>query len=453
VEPQLSIVVFVGPSIARGEVTKLLPRSRILPPAAQGDVYRAAQKRPVAIAIIDGYFQRVPAVWHKEILWALTEGIPVFGASSMGALRAAELAPFGMVGMGQVFEAYLNGILEDDDEVAIIHGPAELGYLPLSEAMVDIRATLAAAQAADVASGSLARLTADYAKALHYPYRSISAALDQLSDTRSLTEEIARLRAWIADNFVSVKHDDAVALLTYLAAQQDRGFIAPEVSYRVEQTEVWYRAMHAIRYDSEPRATAEPSAEAVLEELRLQPAALTEVRQRALHRMLASDYAGRQNWRATPADLSSHAASFRKARGLEDAQDLQRWLDRHHLDEQGFLRLLTQEIWLARTETALELGLDPFLLAHLQASGFYEELSSRARDKAATLGATGNLTAEALDLDTSGLMAWFVLEVFGKPLNITAQEYAAETGFVVPEALLRALTREYQYRMKRPRDA
>jgi hypothetical protein len=370
----------------------------------------------------------------------------------MGALRAAELAPFGMVGMGQVFEAYLSGVLEDDDEVAIIHGPAELGYPPLSEAMVDIRATLAAAQAAGVVSSSLARLTADYAKALHYPHRSIAAALDRLSDIRAVAEEIARLRAWIADNFVSVKHSDAVALLTYLAAQRDRGFTAPEVSYRFEQTEVWHRAMHAIRHDSEPRATAEPSAEAVLEELRLQPAALMEVRQRALHRRLAADYAGRQNWRATPADLSSHAASFRKARGLEDAQDLQRWLDRHHLDEQGFLRLLTQEIWLARTETALEPGLDSFLLGHLHASGSYEALFSRAKDKAETLGKSGKLTPEAQGLDSSGLMAWFVLEVFGKPVDITAQEYAAETGFVVPEALLRALTREYEYRMKRPRD-
>ena len=71
-----------------------------------------------AIGIIDGYFENIPSVWHKEILWAMSQGIHVFGSASMGALRAAELAPFGMEGVGAIFEAYRDGWLEDDDEVA-----------------------------------------------------------------------------------------------------------------------------------------------------------------------------------------------------------------------------------------------------------------------------------------------------------------------------------------------
>ena len=69
-------------------------------------------------------------------------GIAVFGASSMGALRAAELHEFGMVGVGQIFEMFRDGVLEDDDEVALQHGPEELNYLPVSEPLVNIRATL-----------------------------------------------------------------------------------------------------------------------------------------------------------------------------------------------------------------------------------------------------------------------------------------------------------------------
>lgn len=61
-----------------------------LPPASQGDVYRAAVKRPAAIGIIDGRFHDTPAVWHKEILWALAQGIPVYGSASMGALRGGD---------------------------------------------------------------------------------------------------------------------------------------------------------------------------------------------------------------------------------------------------------------------------------------------------------------------------------------------------------------------------
>ena len=78
--------------------------------------------------IVDGYFDTVPSVWHKEILVAMQRGVHVFGASSMGALRAAELHPFGMVGIGQVYEWYRDGTIDADDEVAVAHGPAEFAF-------------------------------------------------------------------------------------------------------------------------------------------------------------------------------------------------------------------------------------------------------------------------------------------------------------------------------------
>ena len=33
-----------------------------------------------------------------------------------------------MSGVGRIYEAFRDGILEDDDEVAVLHGPEELGY-------------------------------------------------------------------------------------------------------------------------------------------------------------------------------------------------------------------------------------------------------------------------------------------------------------------------------------
>jgi hypothetical protein len=70
---------------------------------------------------VDGYFERVPAVWHKEVLWAISQGIRVYGSASMGALRAAELSAFGMIGIGKIFEWYRDGVIERDDEVAVAH--------------------------------------------------------------------------------------------------------------------------------------------------------------------------------------------------------------------------------------------------------------------------------------------------------------------------------------------
>jgi len=152
----MTTILFAGPTL-RPEEVRSFGAAECLPPVRHGDVYRvASRRRPRAIGIIDGVFQHVPSVWHKEILWAMANGIHVFGAASMGALRAAELHSFGMVGVGRIFEAYRSGALEpygdapfeDDDEVAVIHGPPETGYVALSEAMVNIRATLAEAASA-----------------------------------------------------------------------------------------------------------------------------------------------------------------------------------------------------------------------------------------------------------------------------------------------------------------
>ena len=159
----MTAIIFVGPTLRPEEIAGAGDFVS-LPPVAQGDVYRAALSRPRAIGIIDGFFSGAPAVWHKEILWAMSEGVPVFGAASMGALRAAELHEFGMRGIGRIFEAFRDGVLEDDDEVAVVHGPAEIGYLPASEAMVNIRATLALAEAKGVIGAESRRALEAFAK-------------------------------------------------------------------------------------------------------------------------------------------------------------------------------------------------------------------------------------------------------------------------------------------------
>ena len=87
----MTVYVFTGPTLPPDEARNYLD-AVFLPPVSQGDVYRVALKRPDAIGIIDGYFERVPSVWHKEILWAMKQGIHVFGSASMGALRAVESA-------------------------------------------------------------------------------------------------------------------------------------------------------------------------------------------------------------------------------------------------------------------------------------------------------------------------------------------------------------------------
>lgn len=136
-------VLFAGPSIF-GLDAALLDGLDLRPPAGRGSILRAVAGGAPAIGLVDGVYEYEPAVWHKEILYALSRGIPVLGAASMGALRAAECAPFGMVGIGGIFAEYASGARTADADVAVAHAPAELGFQPLSLALVDAEATLAA---------------------------------------------------------------------------------------------------------------------------------------------------------------------------------------------------------------------------------------------------------------------------------------------------------------------
>src|SRR5690554_3186262 len=121
------IVVFVGPSISVSECNQYLD-AIYLPPAQCDDILSAMRLKPKIIVLIDGNFEFCAAVWHKELLYALSQNIVVYGASSMGAIRAAELSVFGMRGFGKIFEWYVSGEIERDDEVALMHGPEETKY-------------------------------------------------------------------------------------------------------------------------------------------------------------------------------------------------------------------------------------------------------------------------------------------------------------------------------------
>src|SRR5262245_20438352 len=135
-------VVFSGPSLPPFQAP-VHPGFEWRPPIRQGDVYSAAQSMPALIGIIDGYFETVATVWHKEILWAMAQGIHVYGAASIGALRAAELADFGMRGVGSIFHQFYTGALTDDDEVAVLHGHKEVEYIQVIDDVLNVRTVIA----------------------------------------------------------------------------------------------------------------------------------------------------------------------------------------------------------------------------------------------------------------------------------------------------------------------
>ena len=276
------VVVFLGPTLSHDEARAVLD-AEYRPPAAHGDVLRAALRRPRAIGLVDGVFERVPAVWHKEILFALSEGVHVYGAASMGALRAAELDAFGMRGVGNVYRAYADGLLEDDDEVAVAHAGAEHGFRALSDAMVDVRATLAAAVAAGVVGGATADLLLARVKSTFYAERALVAALDRGN------EEHDRLRAWLPDGRVERKREDAFELLQAMRRDLDEGFERFRPAWTLQRTRYWEEARRSVELASgdDPGPTADAALDAVLDEARLDPDAYGRLADRSLLAALA----------------------------------------------------------------------------------------------------------------------------------------------------------------------
>ena len=204
-------ILFTGPSLP--DAAALCGKAiRHRPPAAHGDVLAAVREGATAIGIVDGNFEHVAPVWHKEILHALDQGVAVFGAASMGALRAAECAPFGMVGIGRIYEDYATGRRIDDADVALLHGPAELGYPALSLPLVNVEATLDRLETAEAVDKSCILSFRHAARRLFYKDRTWPAILE----SAGMAQDRQGLLQLLHAATVNQKRDDALALVRVL---------------------------------------------------------------------------------------------------------------------------------------------------------------------------------------------------------------------------------------------
>lgn len=202
-------VVFIGPSLPLDEAKQILPDAEYLPPAKRGDLTDAVLAGAKTIVLIDGVFFQDRAVGHREILAALRTGVLVYGSSSMGALRASEMDTLGMIGMGEIYRWYREGIINADDEVGLVYDPET--HAALSEPMVNIRATFAGARAANIIDDAGEKELLRACKAIYYPDRTYRHVI---RDAEIPAEQKTKLAAWIKTNAVDQKRLDAVACLT-----------------------------------------------------------------------------------------------------------------------------------------------------------------------------------------------------------------------------------------------
>jgi hypothetical protein len=445
----VSVYVFTGPTISATEAGREL-RAIYLPPAAEGDVYRLALERPRAIGIIDGYFQSVPSVRHKEILWAMSHGIHVFGSASIGALRAAELTAFGMEGVGVVFKLYRDGALEDDDEVAVAHGPAELGYLSASEAMVNIRQTLRKAQRMGIISGKVRVALEEIGKGLFYPDRSYMLLLRRAWESGLPELDLARLQKWLSVNRVNQKQMDAIAMLRLMRRRLARGLEPKEVAYFFEHTGMWETASRQsgkLRPDSrgEHRAV---SMEPLLDELKLEGEKYKRHRASALQRFLALREADRQGIKVSSEQKRKTASAFRQERALTCSAQFKRWISENDLHDHELDALILEQARVRWVQQRAQNALLGYLPQELHLSGDYPRLKARAMAKEHLLESMGltNPSLKAAGLTEYQLWKWYFEEVLKGTIPSNLAGYARDSGYAGLHAFRRVLLKEFLYR-------
>ena len=202
-------VVFLGPSCPVDDVTALLPDAVVVPPVQRGDLYRHRILKHTLFIIIDGVFANEPSVSPREVVDVLDDGAMIVGASSMGALRAADCAPAGAVGIGQVYRLFKRGSISSEDEVAVVFSP-DRPYPSLSESLVNMRIALRRATRSKLLTADQSERLMSAARSTHYTKRSWRAVFAEanvslsshlatyLSNTDAKREDACRAFRWVA---------------------------------------------------------------------------------------------------------------------------------------------------------------------------------------------------------------------------------------------------------------
>ena len=426
--------IFAGPTLPPRDQARA-QAGAWLPPAKHGDVYRAVMLlRPQAIGIVDGYFQWVPSVWHKEILWAMHSGVHVFGAASMGALRAAELAPYGMRGVGRIFEAYRSGLLadcedapfEDDDEVAVVHGPPETGYIAVSEAMVNIRCTLSSAvRAGVIAAATCAQLVA-IAKAIYFPERSYHLVLERARAQALPEVELSALEAWLPQNRADQKRMDAVAMLAVMQKflAQNPGPAQPNFVF--EHTSLWELAVAGTR----PATVHDAEETRALDELRLDRA-----RWHALCREVLSAL-------RTTAESDSTASSDALLQRLAELRG-------EPLETERLLEEAARNEALRHMHGQLPLPvIERQILTRIRDTGEFERWRTRAQDKLARIASCRDLPGieDFSEFKLLELRDWYFSRVLGADMPDDIEQCVRDWGYADLMHFHRAIFEEFVYR-------
>lgn len=339
----MNTVIFVGPSLPLGEARKILPNAIYRPPAEQGDLLTAHhQDGADIIGLIDGTFHQTLSVWHSEVCYLLSKGVAVFGASSMGALRAVETERFGAIGIGRIFEWYRDGKICADDEVALWHAPAEFGFAPVSLTLVNIRASLEAGCARGWLTASEAEQVLEAARSIYYPARLPETILDRCERLELSTSSLQAVERLLTTDHVDQKKLDARKLVETVGdVVRGKSPLPSRVEFEFSQSTVFenlYNLDRKVMWQGSP-----VSLQSIREHAALNCPEYSDVSKSALDRSIVVYFASLLGLKPSGGEVARLREAFARKRGFKGAQELLDWLQRSGMGADDFEEYITEE--------------------------------------------------------------------------------------------------------------
>ncbi len=377
----MKVIVFGGPAIRRAEVAEILDAEYLAPPEHSDLISVARNSHPDVIVLLDGQLGRQQTVWHYEIIEALNLGVRVYGASGLGAIRAAELGAFGMIGIGRIFEQYRDRVLEADEEVFQRCEKRGEDYIPLSLPLVNLRASFARAESAGLISARERQELLEACRGVYYEDRTPENLVAGLRESGADGHCLEALAKILSEGYIDQKKEDALETLRMVSR------LRPEELGRASAGNRYDLFFHAMKdRDSKvPGATIDIPQYILSNYVSLRHPQMDEVNANALNREISLLFAEVMRVEPSEEEVARERARFKKRFGLFEDAAFGEWLKNNDLDEEEFGTLMIEQAKIRKVQAwyAIRLGFAKntrYLLNALKLGGAYCEWKTKCED-------------------------------------------------------------------------
>lgn len=213
-------VIFIGPCLPQKEIEKILKvKAIIMPPIRRGDLLKLPENIEL-VGIVDGVFFSNLSITPREILECIQKKVVVVGSSSMGAMRAAELDVYGMIGIGEIYRQYHEQEIESDAEVALTFNPET--FQTLSEPLVNIRYATKRALEEHVIDQDQCNQIIECAQSIYFFDLNYNNLFHELRKAEN-SDFVLRFEQFVSENknTLDLKRQDAIRLIQYINQQYE----------------------------------------------------------------------------------------------------------------------------------------------------------------------------------------------------------------------------------------